>query len=65
MFNDLKSLGEIIGLYDSFLTIWEGTIYFMYQSMKNYLIEYINIEICSDRYRRVAMNSVRIDWDYG
>ena len=36
--SDLESLGEIIGLCGSFLTIREGTIYFVHQSAKDYLL---------------------------
>ena len=39
MSNDLESLREIIGLCGSFLTIREGTIYFVHQSAKDYLFE--------------------------
>ncbi|KAH8592591.1 WD40-repeat-containing domain protein [Bisporella sp. PMI_857] len=39
MFDDLKSLKEIIGLCGSFLTIREDIIYFVHQSMKDYLFE--------------------------
>jgi hypothetical protein len=35
--NDPESLGEIIGLCGSFLTIREGIIYFVHQSAKDYL----------------------------
>jgi hypothetical protein len=35
--DDLESLGEIISLCGSFLTIREGTIYFVHQSAKDYL----------------------------
>ena len=38
MSNDLESLWEIIGLCGSFLTIREGTIYFVHQSAKDYLL---------------------------
>jgi len=38
MSDDLESLGEIIGLCGSFLTIQEGTIYFVHQSAKDYLL---------------------------
>jgi hypothetical protein len=38
MSDDSESLGEIIGLCGSFLTIREGTIYFVYQSAKDYLL---------------------------
>ena len=38
MSDDLESLGEIIGLCGSFLTIREGTIYFIHQSAKDYLL---------------------------
>jgi hypothetical protein len=36
--DDLESLKEIIGLYGSFLTIREETIYFVHQSAKDYLL---------------------------
>jgi hypothetical protein len=36
--NDFESLTEIIGLCGSFLTIREGTIYFVHQSAKDYLL---------------------------
>lgn len=36
--DDLESLGQIIGLCGSFLTIREGTIYFVHQSAKDYLL---------------------------
>ena len=39
MFDDPESLREIIGLCGSFLTIREDTIYFVHQSMKDYLFE--------------------------
>ena len=48
MSNDLESLGEIIGLCGSFLTIREGTIYFVHQSAKDYLVEHASAEIFSD-----------------
>ena len=38
MSDDPESLGEIIGLCGSFLTIREGTIYFVHQSAKDYLL---------------------------
>jgi len=38
MSDDLESLGEIIGLCGSFLTLREGTIYFVHQSAKDYLL---------------------------
>jgi hypothetical protein len=38
MSDDLESLREIIGLYGLFLTIREGTIYFVHQSAKDYLL---------------------------
>jgi NACHT domain/Heterokaryon incompatibility protein (HET) len=38
MSDDLESLQEIIGLCGSFLTIREGTIYFVHQSAKDYLL---------------------------
>ena len=38
MSDNLDSLGEIIGLCGSFLTIQEGTIYFVHQSAKDYLL---------------------------
>jgi hypothetical protein len=38
MSDDLESLGQIIGLCGSFLTIREGTIYFVHQSAKDYLL---------------------------
>jgi len=38
MSDDLESLWEIIGLCGSFLTIREGTIYFVHQSAKDYLL---------------------------
>ena len=38
MSDDLESLGEIISLCGSFLTIREGTIYFVHQSAKDYLL---------------------------
>src|SRR5204863_7968109 len=37
MSDDLESLREIIGICGSFLTIREGTIYFVHQSAKDYL----------------------------
>jgi hypothetical protein len=37
MFDDLESLREIIGLCGSFLTIREDIIYFVHQSVKDYL----------------------------
>jgi hypothetical protein len=36
--DDLESLGQIIGLCGSFLAIREGTIYFVHQSAKDYLL---------------------------
>jgi hypothetical protein len=36
--DDLESLGEIISLCGSFLTVREGTIYFVHQSAKDYLL---------------------------
>jgi hypothetical protein len=48
MSNDPESLGEIIGLCGSFLTIREGTIYFVHQSAKDYLVEHASSEIFSD-----------------
>ena len=39
MFDDLESLREIIGLCGSFLTIREDIVYFVHQSMKDYLFE--------------------------
>ena len=38
MSDDLESLREIIGLCGSFLTVREGTIYFVHQSAKDYLL---------------------------
>jgi hypothetical protein len=38
MSDDLESLREIIGICGSFLTIREGTIYFVHQSAKDYLL---------------------------
>lgn len=37
--DDLESVGEIINLCGSFLTVREGTIYFVHQSAKDYLFE--------------------------
>ncbi|KAH8650399.1 NACHT domain-containing protein [Tricladium varicosporioides] len=37
--NDLESLGEIIGLCGSFLTIQEDTVYFVHQSAKEFLLQ--------------------------
>ncbi|KAF1957123.1 HET-domain-containing protein [Byssothecium circinans] len=37
MANDLESIREIIGLCGSFLTLREGTIYFVHQSAKDFL----------------------------
>ncbi len=48
MSNDLESLGEIIGLCGSFLTIREGTIYFVHQSAKDYLVQHASAEIFPD-----------------
>ena len=45
MSNDLESLKEIIGLCGSFLTIREGTIYFVHQSAKDYLVEHASTKI--------------------
>jgi hypothetical protein len=36
--DDLESLGEIIGLCGSFLTIREGIVYFVHQSAKDFLL---------------------------
>ena len=36
--NDLESLGELIGLCGSFLTIREDTVYFVHQSAKDFLV---------------------------
>ena len=38
MADDLESLWEIIQDYGSFLTVREGTIYFLHQSAKDYLL---------------------------
>jgi hypothetical protein len=38
MSDNLESLGEIISLCGSFLTVREGTIYFVHQSAKDYLL---------------------------
>ena len=43
--SDLESLGEIIGLCGSFLTIREGTIYFVHQSAKDYLVKHASAKI--------------------
>jgi hypothetical protein len=48
MSNDLESLEEIIGLCGSFLTIREGTIYFVHQSAKDYLVKHASAEILPD-----------------
>ena len=48
MSSDLESLGEIIGLCGSFLTIREGTIYFVHQSAKDYLVQHASAEILPD-----------------
>jgi NACHT domain/Heterokaryon incompatibility protein (HET) len=45
MSDDLESLGEIIGHCGSFLTIREGTIYFVHQSAKDYLFTKVFDEI--------------------
>jgi hypothetical protein len=37
--DDIESLREVIGFCGSFLTIREGTIYFVHQSAKDYLFE--------------------------
>ena len=39
MSDDLESVGEIISLCGSFLTVREGTIYFVHQSAKDYLFK--------------------------
>jgi nucleoside phosphorylase/Cdc6-like AAA superfamily ATPase len=39
MSDDLESLSEMVGLCGSFLTIREGTIYFVHQSAKDYLLK--------------------------
>jgi hypothetical protein len=49
MSNDLESLKEIISLCGLFLTIREGTIYFVHQSRKDYLVEYASAKIFLDR----------------
>jgi hypothetical protein len=36
--DDLESLREIVGLCGSFLTVREGTVYFVHQSAKDYLL---------------------------
>jgi hypothetical protein len=38
MSDDLDSLQEIIGLCGSFLTVREGTVYFVHQSARDYLL---------------------------
>lgn len=49
MSNNIE-LEEIISLCSLFLTIQEGTIYFVYQSAKDYLVEHTSTEIFPDRY---------------
>ena len=48
MSDDPESLREIIGLCGSFLTIREGTVYFVHQSAKDYLVEDASAEIFPD-----------------
>jgi hypothetical protein len=45
IFDDPESLREIIGSCGSFLTIREGTIYFVHQSANDYLLTYVSDEI--------------------
>jgi hypothetical protein len=45
MADDLESLRDIISLCGSFLTIREGTIYFVHQSAKDYLLDYTSDKI--------------------
>ena len=63
MSDDLESLGEIIGLCGSFLTIREGTIYFVHQSAKDYLVEHASAEIFLDgrteEQQRIVSQSIK------
>jgi hypothetical protein len=43
--DDLESVGEIISLCGSFLTVREGTIYFVHQSAKDFLFKVVFDEI--------------------
>ena len=62
MSNDLESLGEIIGLCGSFLTTREGTIYFVHQSAKDYLVEHASAEILPNgrtkEQQRIVLQSI-------
>ena len=63
MSDDLESLGEIIGLCGSFLTIREGTIYFVHHSAKDYLVEHTSAEIFLDgrteEQQRIVSQSIK------
>jgi hypothetical protein len=58
-----KVLAEIIGLCGSFLTIREGTIYFVHQSAKDYLVEHASAEIFLDgrteEQQRIVSQSIK------
>ncbi|OCK74462.1 HET-domain-containing protein, partial [Lepidopterella palustris CBS 459.81] len=45
MADDLESLQDILSLCGSFLTVREGTIYFVHQSAKDYLLAYTSDKI--------------------
>ena len=46
MADNLKSLQEIIALCGSFLTIRRGTVYFVHQSAKDFLVTESSSDIC-------------------
>jgi hypothetical protein len=46
--DDSESLYEVIGLCGSFLTIREHVVYFVHQSVREYLIEHAESEIFPD-----------------
>jgi hypothetical protein len=51
--DDLESLGEIIGLCGSFLTIRENTVYFVHQSAKEFLLREASDKIFSSTVEEV------------
>jgi hypothetical protein len=61
--SNLESLGEIIGLCGSFLTIREGTIYFVHQSAKDYLVKHASAKIFpnerTEEQQRIVLRSIK------
>jgi hypothetical protein len=54
--NDLSSLQEIVSLCGSFLTIRKGTVYFMHQSAKEFLLEWASNTCKRGHFQREAVH---------